>query len=59
VVLPRGWCWIESCSVSSSVTWMKVESTLSKFADDKKLGREADTPEGCTTIQQDLNKLER
>lgn len=38
---------------------MKVESTLSKFADDKKLGREADTPEGCTTIQQDLNKLER
>ena len=27
-----------------------IEATLSKFADDTKLGRLADTPEGCATI---------
>ena len=36
----------------------EVESTLRKFADDKKLGGFADTPEGCATIQQDMDKLE-
>jgi len=35
-----------------------VESTLSKFTDDKKLGELADTLAGCVTIQQDLNRLE-
>ena len=35
-----------------------IESTLSKFADDIKLGGMADTPEGCATIQQDVKKLE-
>ena len=34
-----------------------VESTLSKFTDDKKLGELADTLAGCVTIQQDLNRL--
>ena len=35
-----------------------AESTLSKFADDAKLGGLADTAEGYATIQQDLGKLE-
>ena len=35
-----------------------IESTFSKFADDTKLGRVADTLEDCATIQQVLDRLE-
>ena len=35
-----------------------IEPTLSKFADDMMLGGVADTLEVCTTIQQDLDRLE-
>ena len=36
----------------------RMEFTLSRFADQKKLGGVADTPESCDTIQQNLDKLE-
>jgi len=42
--------------ISDLNKWM--ESTLSKFADDTKLERVSDTPEGCTAIKQNLGRLE-
>ena len=35
-----------------------IESILSKFADDTKLGGVVDTPEGCAGIQQDTDRME-
>jgi len=36
----------------------ELECTLRKFADNTKLGRVVDTPEGCAVIQCDLDRLE-
>lgn len=39
-------------------TWMKGLSPHSKFADITKLGRLADTLEGCAAAQRDLGRME-
>lgn len=60
-----GWRPVTSCLPQGSVLSLVLFSIIknlhkgirvSKFADDTKLGRVADTPQGCTTIQQNLDR---
>jgi len=59
VVSPRGKYSAQSCSTSSSMTWIKGQSAPSASLLMTQNWEElADTPEGCAAIQRDLDRLE-
>jgi len=49
VVFPRGLFQVQSCSTSSSMTWIRGqnEPSASLLMNDRKLGKVAGTPEDC------------
>lgn len=57
-VYPRGEYWVQSCLTPSLMISILGQCILSTFADDKKLGRVADMPEGPAAVQSNLSWME-